>query len=107
MPKWGSENFLAMVCTADCLPVDRLVITGGQEIYTLSGQPAHDLRGAHPKNLAIDLGIASNPALNKLDGTVLMCAAKCGYTHGMRHGPQDHFHLQIGPALSVPPIMVR
>ncbi|MCI4567064.1 RHS repeat-associated core domain-containing protein [Lysobacter sp. CFH 32150] len=87
-----------ILCLQLCLGL-QLTITGGSE-----GAPYHAGRN-HPAGKACDFGCNSNPALCKIpNGTVTDCAARCGFTNGMRHAP-DHWHLSTAPGDRVPSIL--
>ena len=58
------------------------------------------------KNDAVD--IAGQSFNNYPTDRVLKCAAECGFTHGWYEdfpgNNRDHWHLQNGPGLGVPPL---
>ena len=93
-------------CVENCLGANNdhggkgLLCTGGKE------QSGHNSGSKHYSNDAAD--VAGQAFNNYPTGAVLICAAKCGFSHGWYEDKpgyrRDHWHLQNGPGLGVPPL---
>ena len=93
-------------CVENCLGAQNdhggkgLLCTGGQE------QTGHSSGSKHYSNDAVDIAgmTFNNYPVNRM----LTCAAICGFSHGMYENypgtNRDHWHLQNGPGLGVPPL---
>ena len=88
------ETLEALQCTADCLGLDEVLVTGGSETT------GHSPNSLHSQNKAVDI---AGPRFNNVDTqTVLECASGCGFSHGhfesfSNNANREHWHVQTRP----------